>query len=509
MTQGALPFEYRIDDRPRGLTGWAGLPVYMDLAAVMDLADSIDRHVGVRTKGRGWTDSQQVLSVILLQLAGGDCVDDLERLEADEGLRTLILRLEDRHLPRRKRRERLRRWPKERTRAVPSPTALRCYLNEFHDEGTEGMSRKGEASVPEPNRPLRGLYAVQRDLLAFAQRQEPESVATLDLDATLVETTKKEALHSYKGFRSYQPTNVWWAEKELVVHSEFRDGNVPAGMGNLRVLKEALRALPRGVRKVRLRSDSAAYEWELLRYCEEGRDERFGRIEFAIGCDVSDDFKKAVWAASDEDWRPLYDYDVPPGVAPMPTLREWAELIYVPAPAARMRRGEYRFLVTREVLEQESLPGLEQPSLPFPTMKLARQTYKVRGVVSNILDLDGEDILRLLDKRMGKSEEVHDVMKRDLAGGQLPSGRFGANAAWWQMMILALDLHSLFKKALDPAFRKKRMKAIRFRLLQLPGRVSERSRQLAILLSAAAKEAASHLIRARTTIASWARPPPS
>jgi len=28
-------------------------------------------------------------------------------------------------------------------------------------------------------------------------------------------------------------------------------------------------------------------------YCEGGRNERFGRIEFAIGCDVTDEFKAA------------------------------------------------------------------------------------------------------------------------------------------------------------------------------------------------------------------------
>jgi hypothetical protein len=36
------------------------------------------------------------------------------------------------------------------------------------------------------------------------------------MDATLVETLKKEALFSYKGFRAYQPLNVWWAEQQLL-----------------------------------------------------------------------------------------------------------------------------------------------------------------------------------------------------------------------------------------------------------------------------------------------------
>ena len=60
------------------------------------------------------------------------------------------------------------------------------------------------------------------------------------MDASLVETHKQEALYSYKKYRAYQPLTTYWAETDLVVHSEFRDGNVPAGHQQLRVLTEAL-----------------------------------------------------------------------------------------------------------------------------------------------------------------------------------------------------------------------------------------------------------------------------
>ena len=79
----------------------------------------------------------------------------------------------------------------------------------------------------------------------------------------------------------------------MVLHTEFRDGNVPAGYQNLIVLKEALGHLPEGIKKVRLRSDNAGYQHDLLRYCEMGKNKRFGRFEFAIGCDLSKEFKEA------------------------------------------------------------------------------------------------------------------------------------------------------------------------------------------------------------------------
>jgi hypothetical protein len=103
------------------------------------------------------------------------------------------------------------------------------------------------------------------------------------MDAVLMETNKAEALYSYKHFKSYQPLNVWWAEQGVLVYTEFRDGNVPAGYQQVRVFEEALAQLPAGVEKVRLRVDTAGYEHALLRYCEESKNERFGKIEFAIG----------------------------------------------------------------------------------------------------------------------------------------------------------------------------------------------------------------------------------
>ena len=55
------------------------------------------------------------------------------------------------------------------------------------------------------------------------------------MDATLVESQKQEALYSYKKYR--EPLSTYWSEADLIVHSEFRDGN--GGPSQLRVLKEA------------------------------------------------------------------------------------------------------------------------------------------------------------------------------------------------------------------------------------------------------------------------------
>jgi hypothetical protein len=54
--------------------------------------------------------------------------------------------------------------------------------------------------------------------------------------------------------------NVWWDEQSFVLHSEFRHGQVPAGFEQLRVLTEALEALPADVEKVHMPWDTAGYQ---------------------------------------------------------------------------------------------------------------------------------------------------------------------------------------------------------------------------------------------------------
>ena len=60
------------------------------------------------------------------------------------------------------------------------------------------------------------------------RRCADQKIATIDQDATLIESRKQEALRSYAGERGYQPMLAVWAEMNLVVADEFRDGNVPA-----------------------------------------------------------------------------------------------------------------------------------------------------------------------------------------------------------------------------------------------------------------------------------------
>ena len=483
MSQGILPFKYEAEKKTTGMTALAGLPAYLDLARVIGLGQSIQRHLKVREGSQGWTDSQMMLSLVLLNLAGGDCVEDIRIVEADDGFCEVLKKAETHGLRRKERRSLIRRFRKEKTRTVPSPSAIFRYLSAFHDEQQEVKREAGKAFIPVSNEHLRGLEGINNDLLSFANVQNPSRLATLDMDATLISTSKQSALFCYKGYKSYQPLNTWWSEQGKVLHTEFRDGNVPAGFEQLRVLKGALGCLPEGVGKVRLRSDTAGYQHDVLRYCASGQDSRFGEIEFAIGCDVTPEFKKAVSEIEESEWKPVYK--IVDGKK-QETGVEWSEVCFVPHAIGKSKKGpEYRYLAKREVMqEQRVFSGMEpQLSLPFPTMEISGKSYKVFGIVTN-MDWYGEELIHWYHQRCGKSEEAHAVMKDDLAGGKLPSEDFGENAAWWWVMILAFNLNAMMKRlALGKRFSSKRMKAVRFSLINLPGLVVKRSRGLIIRLT--------------------------
>ena len=124
ITQGVLPFKYQEEQKEGGMTALAGLPAYLDLAHVVGLRDSITRHVRIREGEQGWTDAQVVLSLVLLNLAGGDCVDVLRILEGDEGFCRVLERVEVHGMNRKERRGLQGRWRRERGRVVPSPSPV-------------------------------------------------------------------------------------------------------------------------------------------------------------------------------------------------------------------------------------------------------------------------------------------------------------------------------------------------------------------------------------------------
>jgi len=438
ISQGLLAFHLIQDASKVVLTSFGGLPLVMETFRSLGLPQAIKKHLALHQREGKYQEADYVESFVSVFAAGGDCVDDFEILRQDEGLKKLGLR-------------------------VPSPEAARRFLNAFHEEELLQGRLPHQAFIPEETEWLKRLAAVQKDLMKKATLQEQPWKATIDLDATVIESHKQQAYWTYLQEKGYQPVVAYWAEQDMILADQFRDGNVPAGMDLLCVLKEAMGALPRTVRLVRVRSDSAAYVHELLDWC---RIKVSGgpRVEFAISADMTEELRASIQALPQEVWKPLRkvtDKGLIVG------RKEWAEVEFIPSQPSRKKKMQPdRYLAIRIRPAQGELFGDGNP-------------YRYFAVVTNMWSWEGERLLRWQRERCGTVEKVHDVLKNDLAGGVMPAKRFFANAAWWRLNALTYNVLTVMKrKSLPSSWWSLRLKTLRFHLLCIAARVIDHGRRL-------------------------------
>jgi hypothetical protein len=438
-TSPRLPFE--IDDAidPTLVTGRAGVPLVVELFRQLGVAEAIDTHVPVKQRQRGLKPSQLVESLVALWASGGDRCQDLTTLREDAALAALL------------------------GYALPAATTVRDFLEAFHVENGPLWAAGSHAAIPLESAPLAGLGQANRTLVAGVQRGARATTATLDVDATLVESHKDTATVAYDGTRGYQPVVVLWAEQDLILHDQFRDGHVPAGCGNVRVLEQAVANLPQGITRIRLRADSALYEAAVLRWCEAADPP----IEYAISADLSEQLKAEIVRLPE---------------------RAWAEVPYVPEDGdhRKDRPCVRRYLAVR-IQQRQGRLFADGSSVHYC------------AVVTNRPE-DGLTILQWHREKAGTVEHTHHVLKNELAAAALPSGKFGANAAWFRLNALTYNLLTALKRLTLPGdLRTARPKRLRFLLFNTVGKVVAHARRTLLRLSGALQHAL--LVRVRVRIA--------
>ena len=430
MGQGILPFVFEALPQPMDLTARAGLTLVSETMLALGLDEIVRTRLSLRERDRGYSEFDKVHAVVLVQAAGGECVEDARVLARDAGLLRLVARP----------------WP--------SPDALHAFLAAFHDEAAMAGRPPEGAWIPEENPALQALAAINTDLVHRAVAGVPAARATLDLDATLIESHKRDALAHYQGGRGYQPTAVLWAEQDLVVADQFRDGNVPAGTRTLEVAQRAIAAVPATVPERAFRGDSACYDEKLLTYLVDQP------IAFTISADMTRELSR-VCAAPDVAWTRLEDRvtdTVDVGEVEF-TPGDW------PKAAAPLRYLTLRIRPTQAALFAEA--------------------PKYLAVVTNRWHETPADLVRWHWAKAGTIELVHDVTKNDLAAGVLPSGKFGANAAWYRFTLLTYNvLTVLRRRALPERFRQARPKRLRYEVFTVPAEIHTHARQLTARLGA-------------------------
>jgi transcriptional regulator of NAD metabolism len=213
---------------------------------------------------------------------------------------------------------------------------------------------------------------------------------------------------------------------------------------------------------------------------------------------VGDDFKKAVRQVPEKEWKRIYK-KTPQGRL-LETKQECAEVVYVPNSLCKSKNSpEYRFVATREeciisdkasrklvrdILQRELELDIEEAEQKNENLKKLHMTcmngrvYKVYGIVTNMLEMEASELVLLHHKRCGKSEEIHSILKDDLAGGHVISKRFGANAAYWNIAVLASSLHNVLKNNFLPEkCGKSRPKTLIFLFYAMAGQIVRHARK--------------------------------
>ena len=217
------------------VTPHAGSALLIELGRRSGVIGAAERHLPATQSAKGLRQGELVEAFVVLSALGGECLDDVDQLRRDRGLAARL------------------------GYDLPAASTARHRLDQLHDPvAVSGRPQPGSLS-PAERAGLAGLRAVvEHSVRTSCAAVPPGPMVTLDVDAHLVEASKRSALRTYEGCCGYQPLLVSWAETGLVVADEVRDGHVPASPRIKELVDQAAAALPQRSADDPLSSPSSA-----------------------------------------------------------------------------------------------------------------------------------------------------------------------------------------------------------------------------------------------------------
>lgn len=400
VQQTILPF--KLEKTEDLITSHAGLGLLGEFNLGLRVPELTDKYLPKPGSGAGYKASEYIFPLILMLNGGGRSLEDTRQIRGDKGLRE-ILKME----------------------RVPSSDATGDWLRKM-----------GERSG------LNGLAEVNGRLLKRGMKKDGFKKYTLDIDATGIEAEKKSARKTYKGIKGYMPMTGHIGENGLVVGDEFREGNVPAAAKNLEFIKYCEGQMPKGKRIKALRSDSAAYQADIINYCESKN------MLFAIGADLDEAVLETVKAVPKGDWQPYEDGDIAETVHCMNKTKKAFRLIVLRRPYQKVMFGDENVDKRYTVIATNRTEAAKQ----------VLRWYNQRGECSEN---------RIKDLKIGFGME------------RMPCGQFEANAVFFRIGVLAFNIYRLFVfNTLDTSWHRHQVQTLRWRLYQVAGKVVFHSNQV-------------------------------
>jgi len=391
------------------VTSRAGLGIIGSFAGQIGLFKRLEAGLrGLKVRSRGYRIYEKIFYLMGMLICGGERLMHMKVLESDRGMLELFGR-----------------------KRVPRGNTMGYFLRRF---------RRREIKV---------LADINMWLVKRLIRSKGLRHITIDIDSTLIESDKREAKRTYKGFHGYNPLLAVIKEIKVVIRGVFREGNSSPGANNLSLLRLIYNSIKdMGLKRIYFRSDSAAYNWRIMGFCE-GRG-----IYFGIGIRGTELMKRVIKAIPEDEWEGFGE-----GI-------EIAETVHFVG--SDRYGGAYRVVVTRKRRKELAL--------------FMEYGYEYHGVITNINHWDKKAVMRWYNKR-GDMENVIKELKYDYGMDKIPTGELLANSAYFQIVLLAYNLMRAFSLCILPSkWRRYRLKTIRFIFINIGGVIRKHARYIRLIL---------------------------
>ncbi len=363
------------------LVGSAGLIAPATLAQHLGLKELFESHVDLGDAPGRANVGDKAMTVIHAVLADADSIDDCDVLRA--GSSGVVV-----------------------GHGIAAPSTIGVFLRSF----TWGHACQVDAVAGEV---LARAWAAETAIVGGGPGDGP---MTIDVDSSICETyglaKQGGSRFTYTGVRGYHPLFATVAATSDVIHSRLRGGNSHTARGAASFLAETFsRARAGGASgPLTMRADSGFFAKKVVDACTKAN------VAFSITVKMSKSLRGLISKIPDADWSPI-PYFLPDGA-------DVAEIAY--QAFGKGKKGVTCRLVVRR-------------TRPTPGSQLALLVdYAYHGFVT---DRIGEKVFLDADHRR---HAVVESAIRDLKYGvglnHLPSGRFGANAAWLGLNVIAHNM---------------------------------------------------------------------
>lgn len=390
LAQTVLPF--KLETTEEMLTANAGLALFGEFVRGLGLSRWLAQEMPKPGSGRGYRADTYVTPLVLMLTGGGRSLEDLRMLKGDTALATVL-----------------------KQDALPSTDALGDWLRRMgEDAGLAGLSR------------------INQRIAATRIRQTGITAHTLDGDASQIVAEKESAHFTYKGEQGYMPMIGHLAEAGVVIHDEFREGNIAPATENLEFIQACEARMPKGHRIAHVRLDSAGYQAGLFNYLE-----ATGKT-FAIGGRLDAPTQKVIADIPDAAWKHYADCAV-------------AETLH----SMNETKKAFRLIVVKHKRQAE----------------LFDDQARYHVIASNRIESTAATLI-WYRQRGEVSENGIKELKIGFGLERMPCGQFTANAAFFRIGVIAHNLFVLFKHSvLGADWQRHRVATLRWRLFHLPGKV--------------------------------------